>query len=339
MQTGQPGRKSAGAFPHHAMKDEKNRVNLLITGAAGNLGGLLARRLRGLPSVRLRLMVHHRGIDPELKRDPGITTVRADLADRETLGPALENIDVVVHFAGVLFRHDPEKFLPVTNTLYFRNLVDAALEKGVRRMILISFPHVEGETFYNDPARGRLDRTPESTHARTRLEEEKILFSVQGGSMEAVSLRAGMVYGDGILMIDAARRLTRLRLLAVWKKPTWIHLISTEDFLSAVENAVTRPGVAGIYHLGDDGVQTLQEFLDTMSARWGYGKPWRLPARLIFFAALCCEFFSRVFKTASPLTRDFIKIGMVSYYGDTSRMKSDLLEELKYTSYRDYAAR
>lgn len=69
-------------------------------------------------------------------------------------------------------------------------------------MILISFPHVEGETTPKCHATGRLDGTPTSMHARTRLEEEKILFDLKKSGIETVSLRVGMMYGRGILMID-----------------------------------------------------------------------------------------------------------------------------------------
>jgi hypothetical protein len=53
------------------------------------------------------------------------------------------------------------------------------------------------------------------------------------------------------------------------------------------------------------------------------------------FAARLFEFFSLVLNTKSPLTKDFIKIGMASYYGETTRMKQDLLSELKYKTYKE----
>ncbi|HEY2991158.1 MAG TPA: NAD(P)-dependent oxidoreductase, partial [Candidatus Binatia bacterium] len=61
-------------------------------------------------------------------------------------------------------------FLPVTNTQWFSNLVDTALKANVGRIILISFPHVEGPTTPENPATGRLDRQPISAHATTRLD-------------------------------------------------------------------------------------------------------------------------------------------------------------------------
>jgi hypothetical protein len=38
-------------------------------------------------------------------------------------------------------------------------------------------------------------------------------------------LRSATVYGPGILMVEAARRLARWHLLGVWRDPTWYHFI------------------------------------------------------------------------------------------------------------------
>src|SRR5439155_1145728 len=200
------GRSAGSARPRSAkpiaLMDEG--CTILITGAAGNLGSLLARHLA--PSGHaLRLMVHRRPLSEDLMSAPNVRPVRADLRDPSTLRPALDGLDVVVRFAGVLFAPRPEHFLPETNTLWFSNLVTAALEANVRKVILISFPHVEGPTSREQPAAGRLDRTPISVHARTRLEEERLLFErTRGTRTTPVVLRLGMVYGRGILMIEAA---------------------------------------------------------------------------------------------------------------------------------------
>lgn len=303
---------------------------IAITGAAGNLGSLLSRHLLAHTPHELHLLTHNRDLPADLRDQPHAPAFRCDLAKPETLAPALAGVDCIVHFAGVLFKANPERFLPTTNTAYFKNLLDVAIAQKVRRVILISFPHVEGETTPESPATGKLDGTPGSAHARTRLEEEKLLFTAgKIHGFEAVSIRVGMIYGRGILMIDAAHWLAKRHLLGVWREPTRIHLISTADFLAATAAAATRENIQGIYHLGDEGRQTLQEFLDTACETWGTRKPWRMPVRLIYLAARLCEFWSQLFGTRSPLTHDFITIGRCSYYGDTSRMRAELLPELK----------
>ena len=306
-----------------------DRVTVLVTGAAGNLGSLLARHL--VPTGHdLRLMFHRKRISEELRGAPNVTAVQADLADPDTLGAAMRGVDVVVHFAGVLFAPRPERFLPETNVGWFSNLLEAALQAGIRRVILISFPHVEGPTSFDKPATGRLDRQPVSVHAQTRLEEERLLLSRSRGTATIpIVLRLGMVYGPGILMIEAARWLARWRLLGVWKEPTWIHLISTTDYLNAVEAAVLKPGAAGIYHVGDDQPVTLQHFLDEACRVWGYPRPRRMPLWAIYSAAWLSECYGMIARSPSPLTRDFIRIGRVSYYGDTRRARKELRATLE----------
>jgi len=305
-------------------------MNVLITGAAGNLGGFLARHLLGGPHA-LRLLIHRTPLPPDLAHAPGVSVHTADLADPASLADACRDVDCIVHFAGVLFAPRPERFLRTTNVTYVQNLVAAALAAGVRKFILISFPHVEGESSPEHPATGRLDGHPTSVHAQTRLAAERHLFATcEGSRMTPVALRAGMIYGKDVLMIEAARWLARRHLLAVWRDPTWIHLLALPDFLNCVQAAIERVPVAGIYNLGDDRPLTLQEFLDAAATHWGFRKPWRCPRWSFYAAAWCCEAFAAMFNTASPLTRDFIRIGMASYTSDTSRTKSELLPRLAF---------
>ena len=96
----------------------------------------------------------------------------------------------------------------------------------------MSFPQVEGPTSVADPASGRLDE-PISAHARTRLAEERLLMErTRETSTTPIVLRFGMVYGRGILMVEAARWLARRRLLCVWREPTLLQLISTVRLLA-----------------------------------------------------------------------------------------------------------
>jgi nucleoside-diphosphate-sugar epimerase len=308
----------------------QDRRTILITGAAGNLGSLLSRHL--LPTGHeLRLMYHRRPLPEDVAHAAHVRPIKANLGEPATLSAAVAGTDVIVHFAGRLFAPRPERFLPETNTRWFSNLLTAGLQAQVSRIILISFPHVEGPTSVEQPATGRLDRQPVSVHARTRLEEERLLFErTQDTGTSPVALRLGMVYGRGILMIEAARWLARRHLLCVWREPTLFQLLSTADYLRAVEAAILKPGVRGIYHVGDEQPVTLQTFLDEACRTWGYHRPARIPFSVIYTAAWLCECFAMIARTPSPLTRDFVRLGRVSHWGDTGRARKELVPQLMY---------
>jgi nucleoside-diphosphate-sugar epimerase len=303
---------------------------ILITGAAGNLGSRLSRHLVGR-GHELRLMYHRTPLPADLVAAPNVRGVQADLAVPSTLPTALEGVDVAIHFAGRLFAPRPQTFLRETNTLWFSNLVTAALQANVRRIILTSFPQVEGPTSVEEPATGCLDRQPVSLHAQTRLEEERLLFErTHLSGTTPVVLRLGMIYGRGILMIEAARWLARKRLLCVWREPTLLQILSTADFLTATEAAAVTPGVQGIYHVGDGEPVTVQHFLDAACGVWRCPPPLRVPYSLIYAGACACEWTAMMARTRSPLTRDFVRLGRVPHWGDTRRARAELIPALIY---------
>jgi nucleoside-diphosphate-sugar epimerase len=303
---------------------------ILITGAAGNLGSLLGRHLAA-GHHRLRLMYHRKPLPEDLARARDVETVAADLARPETLPDAVAGISVAIHFAGVLFRPRPERFLHETNVRWFANLLEAAIAAGVSRVVLVSFPHVEGETSLQAPATGRLDREPASVHARTRLEAERTLFArTRGTSTTPVALRLGMVYGRGVLMVEAARWLATRRLLGVWREPTWYQFLSVPDFLQAAEAALVKPGVEGIYHVGDEAPVTIQRFLDEACRVWKCPRPFRVPVWSVYAAAGLCELAAAATGRPAPFTRDFIRIGRLSHWGDTCRAREELIPTLRY---------
>ena len=303
---------------------------ILVTGAAGNMAGFTARHLLGTGHA-VRLMVHHVQPAPDLGADPQAEVCRADLGDPLTLPGACRDVRAVIHFAGRLFAPNPKGFLWLTNVVYVQNLVQACIDAGVERLVLVSFPHVEGPTTPEAPATGRVDQVPISVHARTRLEAERVILEAAGrGGPQPVILRTGTVYGMGVKMFEAARWLMARRLMAVWRKPTWFHFIHIDDFVRGAEAALVRPELAAIYPLGDDAPMTLQDFLDRLADHWGYARPWRLPDPAFYVAGWMMEGLAALARVPSPLTGDFIRIGHVPHAMDTRRMKSELLPDLLY---------
>lgn len=306
-------------------------MRVLISGAAGNLGSLLARHLLENTAHTLNLMVHRRPVAHDLSARKRVKIFNCDLASPDTLRDACRQSDVVVHFAGKLFAPNPAKFLPVTNFQYGKNLMDVAVKAGVKKFILVSFPQVEGPTSPENPCGGRLNGSPVSVHAQTRLQEEQYLFQVTKRSrMKPLVLRSGMIYGREVLMCAFARKLSGKDLLCVWKAPTPIHVLSLEDFNECCRAAIENGSAQGVYPLGDEAPLTLQEFMDKCCDQWKTPRAWRLPYWVIYAGAIGCELMASALATKSFLTGDFVKLGRVPYCCDTKRMRRELVKTLKY---------
>jgi nucleoside-diphosphate-sugar epimerase len=104
---------------------------ILVTGAAGNLGAHLLRHLLTTTDIPLRAMIHGKNLPSDLCASDRLSVFKCDLGKPETLSAACDGTKCIVHFAGKLFSPHPEKFLPHTNVVYLRNLVEAAQRAGV----------------------------------------------------------------------------------------------------------------------------------------------------------------------------------------------------------------
>ena len=309
-------------------------MRILITGAAGNIGSHCARFFLRTPHT-VRLLVHQRNLPHDIASHAQSEIFRGDLGSSGSISGLCDGVDSIIHFAGVLFRPNPETFLHKTNTLYVKALVDEAIAAGVGTIVLVSFPHVEGASDPQNPAAGLLNRSPIGIHATTRLAAEQYCINTCAqSSTRTVVVRAGVIYGPDVKLIKAARRLLRIRMMAIWNTPTWLHLIALPDLLDILGCVVENERLNGIYNVCDDEPLFLQDFLDLLARHWGYSVPWRLPPWSFHAAATACELTASVLHTPTPLTRDILTMAMTSVVADVSRMKREIGYSLRYPSIR-----
>ena len=118
--------------------------NVLLTGAAGSVGNMLASRLLDLDPAVLRLFDNNEPGIAELKStldDDRCRFLAGDVRDQDRLARAMEDIDVVIHTAAMkhvdVCEYNPFEAVK-TNTLGLQNVVDTAINAGVKRVVFTS---------------------------------------------------------------------------------------------------------------------------------------------------------------------------------------------------------
>lgn len=156
-------------------------MRIAITGGTGFVGGHLAQRLAadGHEVVVLARGVDRRPRARATTATPGVTYVVASVADPASLENAFEGCDAVAHCAGINRELGAQTYdaVHVDGT---RNVVAAAEQAGVRRLVLLSFLRAR-------PACG-------SGYHESKWAAEEI---VRASSLEWTVLKPGMVYGRG----------------------------------------------------------------------------------------------------------------------------------------------
>jgi dihydroflavonol-4-reductase len=136
---------------------------VVVTGASGHLGATLVRALRAR-GQEVRALVHHDrraldGLDVEI--------ARGDLADENSLRRAFAGADLVYHTAAhISILRGEQQRLHAVNVRGARNVVEACLGSGVRRLVHVS----SIEALENEPLGQPVDESrpliPSGTFAR-----------------------------------------------------------------------------------------------------------------------------------------------------------------------------
>ena len=111
---------------------------IAITGASGLLGGNLIRELLS-QRRRVRALIHQ---DTRAVAGLDLETVPVDLNDPSSLERAFAGVDMVYHLASVIsLRMDSWDDVHRVNVLGTRNVVDACLRSGVKRLLYFGSVH------------------------------------------------------------------------------------------------------------------------------------------------------------------------------------------------------
>jgi nucleoside-diphosphate-sugar epimerase len=170
-------------------------VRVLVTGAAGFLGGHLVDMLveRG---DEVRAMVRPVEDSSRLRTLEGIDIVYGDLTDADSLKRAVEGVQRVYNVAAKTGPWGPEDVYRAVNVQGLANLVHAAVDAGVERIV-----HTSSITVYGHHLKGVITENhpfhaEDNPYSRTKIIGEKVIANlVKDRGAPVVIVRPGWIYG------------------------------------------------------------------------------------------------------------------------------------------------
>jgi dihydroflavonol-4-reductase len=165
---------------------------IAITGASGLLGANLVRALLA-KGDRLRALVHR---DERALAGLHVETVHADLAEPSSLERAFDGVDVVHHLASLItLRTDNWEEVRSVNILGTRNVVDACLRCGVKRLVYYGSVHSRQPEPFDQP----LDED------RPLVTDESLPPYDRSKALAEIEVRKGIERGlDAIVVLPSA---------------------------------------------------------------------------------------------------------------------------------------
>jgi nucleoside-diphosphate-sugar epimerase len=237
---------------------------VLITGATGQVGNAIARRLAG-DGVRALVRSPERAkVLPD-----GVEPVFGDVTDAKSVQAAFEGVGTVYHAAGIpeQWRKDTDEFARV-NVEGTRNVVEAALAAGVERFVytstddaLVQGPGKEFDESVLNPGPG------DTPYQRSKLEADRVVADALDRGLPAVFLHPAGVYGPapflvkGLndLLLELAKRKTPMLL------PGGMGVAFSEDVADGHIRAAAQAPVGARYLLAES-FQSLTDIAKAVAA-------------------------------------------------------------------------
>lgn len=234
---------------------------VLVFGASGYVGGWLVPRLMTEP-VRIRAVSRNPAV-LRARRWEGVELQAADALKPETLGAALEGVDVAWYLVHSMAAGKGFGQLDLEAAGHF---AEAAARAGVRRIVYLG---------------GLVPDDADSEHIRSRAETGDRL---RAGSVPVTEIRAGIIIGPGSAAFEVMRDLVLH--LPVMTTPRWVRAksppIALDNLLEYLVQAAFLDEAAGaVYDAGGPETVTYEDMMRTLAEVAGKRPPRIIPVPVL----------------------------------------------------------
>lgn len=218
---------------------------ILITGATGDVGMLLADRLSGDYEV----VQHGRSARSRTQEE---VLLRADLTNYGEVRGLMDDVDTVLHLAG---EASPDADWPSvldSNIVGYRNVLEAARDADVRRVVFASSNHAMGmyDRLQEWPVYPHHLPRPDSLYGVSKAFGEVLgRFYHDEHGLDVISLRIGWLSGDPMLADEEI-------LHAMW--------LSEDDCERVFRRAIEAGVRYGVYYAISDNPNRRWDLTNTM---------------------------------------------------------------------------
>jgi nucleoside-diphosphate-sugar epimerase len=237
-------------------------MKILVTGATGKVGSRFVPRLLA-KGHEVSILVRDAAKASALA-ELGARVVIGDLFNADTLPPAVEGIDAVVHLAALFRTFTDNEGIIKTNHTGTVALANAAMAAGVKRFIFVSTGNVYSSG-YKHPARedDPVNINDPRAYSSSKIAAEQELLSLHKNTgFDVRVLRLGFVYGDRDPHIEEI-----IPLLKKMKRHSGsrMHMVHHLDVAQALILLLHTDGLNGeIFNIADDAPVTLYELADSV---------------------------------------------------------------------------
>ena len=151
-------------------------MTILITGATSAVGYFIAEKVRAqYPKAEIKALSRSGKKVKELD-ELGISIIKGDLTDSNSLDKALKGIDTVYNAAGEARDYIPSRLYYEVNVDGTRNLLESFVKNKGKRFLHISTVGIYGYKPKNQPIKETHPKNPDHPYHETKMIAENLVF-------------------------------------------------------------------------------------------------------------------------------------------------------------------
>jgi nucleoside-diphosphate-sugar epimerase len=272
---------------------------VLVTGATGFVGSHVAEALaRRGDTVRA---LARPGADTTELEKLGVTIVRGDMTDPDSLKRAAEGVDVVVHCAAKVGDWGHVDEYRRVNVEGLRSLFDATLGKPLHRFVHVSTLGVyEARHHYATDETEPLPERHIDGYTQSKVEAERLALQYHRKQRVPVTiLRPGFVYGprDRAMLPRLADRLKERSVIYIARGRYALNTTYVGNLADAVLLAIDSPNAVGeVFNITDGEFVSKRKFFETVADGLGLKRPRSFPPVPVWLARAMANWRESVFR-------------------------------------------
>lgn len=274
-------------------------MKVLVTGASGFLGGALVRELVK-KGDSVRILVRRQSKLDHLK-DLQLEIIYGDLGSKDSLIPALKNIEIVYHCAARSADWGQWEWFYKANVLGVQNILDVAVNSGSIKRFL----HISTSDVYGYPIKPRDETFPivdtGLPYNKSKVLGEKIVWGFyEKYKLPITVIRPVCVYGPRSkdFVTEIANLLIRKQMMLINGGEAVAGLLYIDNAVEGIIQATTSTKTIGqAYNLRDESNETWCQYVKALAKGLKVTNPWiNLSANLALYIGYINEKIYEIFR-------------------------------------------
>ena len=301
----------------------------LVTGATGFIGSHIAENLVK-KGERVRVFVRKTS-NTEFLRSLGVEIFCGDLNNPDSVNEAVKEMDRVFHSAAMVGDWIPKEEAYRVNVEGTRHLVEAALNKKVKRFVYVSTLGVLGmKDHYKTPPDAPRIKVNDP-YVDTKVDSEKLVIEYgRKRGLPFTVIRPGFVFGprDNKVIPGMISFLKKGKFIFIGSGKNKINMIYVENLADVIVKASDSDKALGqIYNVTNDSSMVMMDLVYMVSDLWGYERPTKhVPKIAAYMLCNVMEFFARIANSKKPplINKTRLKLLSLNLDFDITKAKEEL---------------